>query len=150
MNGLPKPPGVDMTGPPLLPAEAFDSLVKDMQKTGFWPGTAYYMNHKCNAEYNRQALRGGGNLEQPVLFVHATWDLTCDTKTSRLAEPMRELCSNLTEASVEAGHWVQLEKPTEVNAVLCRIIVEELPSEWPGFWEAGYVKRKSEIHRSAR
>ena len=132
LKGILKPPNVDMTGPPSLPAEEFDSFVKDMQKTGFWLGSAYYMNHKRNAEYNGKAP-SGGRLKQPVLFIHALWDLTCDTKTSRLVEPMREVCSNLTEVTIEAGHWVQIEKPGEVNAALFRFIIKELPSEWPKF-----------------
>ena len=141
-GGMPKPPSVDMTGPPILPAEAFESFVKDMQKTGFWPGSAYYLNHERNAQYNGKAP-SGGRLKQPVLFVHGTWDTTCDTKTSRLAEPMRGVWSNLTEVTVETGHWVPMEKPAELNAALARFVVEELPGEWPGFWESGYTKRKS-------
>ena len=142
MGGISKPPSVDMSGPPTLLAEAFDSFVEDMQKTGLWSGSAYYMNHKRNAEYIRKAS-SNARLKQPVLFIHGLWDLTCDTKTSRFVEPMREVCSNLTEATVEAGHWVHFEKPGEVNAALFRFIVEELPSEWPGFWDSGYTKRKS-------
>ncbi|KAL5355787.1 Alpha/Beta hydrolase protein [Aspergillus floccosus] len=142
MGGMPKPPGVDQTGPPVLPAEVFDSFVRDMQKTGFWPGSAYYLHHARNAEYNgtREA-----KLAQPVLFIHATWDTVCDTKTSRLIEPMRESCSNLTEVTVDGGHFVQFEKPDELHAAIFRFIVEELPSEWPGFWTAGYTKRKSAL-----
>ena len=140
-GGIPKPPSVDLSGPPILPAEEFDSFAKDMQKTGFWPGSAYYLSHKRNAEYNGKA-RSGGRLEQPVLFIHASWDTVCDTKTSRLAESMREFCSNLTEVTVEAGHWVQFEKPGDVNAALFRFILEELPSAWPGFWDSGYTKRR--------
>ncbi|KAL4893449.1 Alpha/Beta hydrolase protein [Aspergillus ambiguus] len=140
MGGIPKPPGVDQTGTPLLAGEVFDSFVQDMQKTGFWPGSAYYLHHARNAEYNGSR---DARLSQPVLFIHATYDLTCDTKTSRLMEPMREACSNLTEATVDAGHFVHYEKPDEVNAALFRFIVEELPSEWPGFWTAGYTKKSA-------
>lgn len=82
-------------------------------------------------------------MKQPVLFVHAQWDTAYDTKTSRLAEPMRGLCGNLTEATVDAGHLVQWEKPDELNAVLFRFIIEELPNEWPGFWKRRWMKRKS-------
>ena len=141
-GGMPKPPGVETTGPPMLPADAFDEFVEGMQRNGFWPACAYYMNHERNAAYDAKAPNGG-RLTQPVLFIHATWDLVCDTKTSRLPETMREVCENLTEATVEAGHWVQIEKPKEVNAALARFLVEELPGEWPGFWDGGYTKKKS-------
>ncbi|KAI0465748.1 putative epoxide hydrolase [Xylaria cf. heliscus] len=137
----PKPPSVDSTGPPTLPPDVYKSFVTDMQKTGFWPGSAYYMHHDRNAEYNGKAP-SGGRLSQPVLFIHTTWDLVCETKTSRLAEPMRQVCSNLTEVTVDAGHFAQYEKPGEINAALFRFIVEELPTEWPGYWDTGYVKKK--------
>ncbi|KAJ2990147.1 hypothetical protein NUW58_g3100 [Xylaria curta] len=137
--GIPKPPPVEATGPASLPPDVYDSFVADMQKTGFWAASAYYMNHERNAKYNGD----GRKLTQPVLFIHAAWDLIVETKTSRLAEHMRQSVSNLTEATVEAGHFAQWEKPGEVNAALFRFIVEELPSEWPGFWNQGYTKRKA-------
>ena len=144
-GGIPMPPSVDMVpGPVTLPAEAFESFTKDMQKTGFWPGSAYYLHHERNAQYNGKAP-SGGRLKQPVLFVHATWDTICDTKTSRLPEPMREVCSNLTEVTIESGHFVPMEKPAETNAALARFIVQELPSEWPGYWDSGYVQRKVSV-----
>ncbi|KAI1824888.1 putative epoxide hydrolase [Xylaria intraflava] len=138
-GGMPKPPPVEATGPPLLPQDAFASFSADMQKTGLWGPCAYYLHHKRNAEYNGKK---SGKLTQPVLFVHASWDLVCDTKTSRLAEPMRKACSNLTEVTIESDHFPQYQKPAEVNAALCRFIMEELPSQWPGFWDRGYVKNK--------
>ncbi|OOQ89668.1 putative epoxide hydrolase [Penicillium brasilianum] len=141
MSGHPHPPSVDMTGAPALPAEIFDSFLRDMQQTGFWAGSAYYLHHSRNAEYNGKDV----TLNQPALFIHATWDLVCDTKTSRLIEPMRNACENLTEVTVDAGHFVQYEKPEEVQAAIFRFIVEELPNEWPGFWTAGYTKRKSSV-----
>lgn len=140
LGGIPKPPSVDVTGPPVLPAEVFDSFVRDMQNTGFWPGSAYYLHHARNAEYNGKRE---GKLSQPVLFIHAARDLVCETKTSRLIEPMRDSCRNLTECTIDAGHFVHYEKPEEVQAAIFRFIVEELPTEWPGFWAAGYTKRIS-------
>ncbi|KAE8363074.1 Alpha/Beta hydrolase protein [Aspergillus caelatus] len=139
MGGAPKPPSVDMTGPPVLPAEVFDSFVQDMEKTGFWPGSAYYLHHARNAEYNGKR---DGKLDQPVLFIHDARDVVCDTITSGLVEPMRENCSNLTEVTIDAGHFAQYEKPEEVQAAIFRFIVEELPTEWPGFRTAGYTKKK--------
>ncbi|KAB8233399.1 alpha/beta fold hydrolase [Aspergillus alliaceus] len=142
LGGIPKPPSVDVTGPPALPEDVFDSFVRDMQNTGFWPGSAYYLHHARNAEYNGKRE---GKLSQPVLFIHAARDLVCETKTSRLIEPMRDSCRNLTECTIEAGHFVHYEKPEEVQAAIFRFIVEELPTEWPGFWTAGYTKKISVV-----
>ncbi|KAI1193782.1 putative epoxide hydrolase [Nemania serpens] len=143
--GLQRPPPVEATGPPILPPDVFDSFVADMEKTGFWTGSAYYLHHKRNAEYNGKAA-SGAKLTQPVLFIHASRDLVCDTKTSRLPDASRRLCSNLTEATVETGHFAHNEKPGEVNAALFRFIIEELPSEWPGFWSNGYTKHKKAVN----
>ncbi|KAJ5083429.1 hypothetical protein N7456_012856 [Penicillium angulare] len=140
MNGLPKPPSVDVLGPAAIPDDVLESFTKDMQKTGFWTGSAYYLHHKRNAEYNGGRDR---KLKQPVLFVHAQWDLVCETKESRLMEGMREACSNLTEVTVDAAHFLYFEKPAEVNAALLRFLVQELPDEWPGASESGYTKTKA-------
>lgn len=142
MGGAPKPPSVDMFPSTTLPTEVFESFASDMQKTGFWPGSAYYLHHARNAEYNGKV---DPTLTQPVMFIHATWDLVCDTKSSRLIEPMREACRNLTEVTIDAGHFAQYEKPEEVQASIFRFIIEQLPAEWPGFWTAGYTQRKSTL-----
>jgi soluble epoxide hydrolase/lipid-phosphate phosphatase len=114
MSGHPQPPSVDMMGPPILPTEIFDSFVRDMQHTGFWAVSVYYLHHARNAEYNGKDVK----LNQPALFIHGTWDLVCDTKTSRLIEPMKNACGNLTEATIDAGHFVHYEKPEEVQAAI--------------------------------
>ena len=57
-------------------------------------------------------------LTMPVLFLHAAYDYTCQTLDSPLAEPMRDNCTCLTEVTVESGHWMAQEKPSQVNAAL--------------------------------
>ncbi|KAI1175255.1 putative epoxide hydrolase [Nemania sp. FL0916] len=143
-GGQKRPPPPEATGPPVLPQDVYDSFTADMQKTGFWAASAYYLHHKRNAEYNGKAA-SGGKLTQPVMFIHAARDVVCDTISSRLAEPMRRACSNLTEVTIEAGHFAHYEKPGEVNAALFRFIIEELPGEWPGFWDSGYTKQKKAV-----
>jgi pimeloyl-ACP methyl ester carboxylesterase len=53
-----------------------------------------------------------------VLFLHAEYDTICETVDSRLAEPMRAQCADLTEAVLQTGHWMAQEKPDEVNAAI--------------------------------
>lgn len=50
--------------------------------------------------------------------------------TSRLPEPMREACANLTEAVVNSGHWMAEEQPAAVNAHLARWLATKL-GVWP-------------------
>ncbi|KAI0397605.1 putative epoxide hydrolase [Xylariaceae sp. FL0594] len=142
-GGAPRPPPVEATGPTLLPEDAFNKFVAGMQKSGFWGGSAYYLSHERNAKYNTKDKLRGGKLDIPVLFFHGTWDTICDTKTSRFPEPMRNVCTNLTEVTIEAGHFLACEKPQEVNAALLRFIAQEVPTEWPGFWDSGYTKNRT-------
>ena len=66
----------------------------------------------------------------PVLFFHGAYDYTCETVTSKLAEPMRQHCKNLTEITVPSGHWMAQEKPTLVNAGLAKWLAVQLPGAW--------------------
>ena len=66
----------------------------------------------------------------PVLFLHGEYDYTCETVTSRLAEPMRQDCSHLTEVTVASGHWMAQEKPAAVNAALVKWLAKEFPELW--------------------
>ncbi len=102
-----------------------------LTRTGFFGPDSWYMNHAANAEYAKQAV-GGGRLTMPVLFLHGEYDYTCETMTSRLAEPMRADCVDLTEVVVKSGHWVAQEKPADVNAALAKWLSAKFPGLWPG------------------
>lgn len=96
----------------------FSNLLKGHKKHGFFPPTAYYLNHDVNAEYAKSE-KNGGVLEFPVLFVDAKYDAVCSVSTSpKLGEPQKEFTKDLTCETIEGAHWVQLEKPKEVNEVL--------------------------------
>ena len=88
------------------------------------------MNHDANRAYAERAVNGG-RLAMPVLFLGARYDYTCETVTSRLADPMRAYCDDLAEAIVDSGHWMAQEKPREVNAHLARWIATRVADCWP-------------------
>ena len=88
------------------------------------------MNHAANAAYARTA-RNDGYLDMPVLFIAAQYDYVCESTHSRLAEPMRTYCRNLTEETIRAGHWVAQEKPAEVNAALVKWLATGVSAVWP-------------------
>ena len=102
-----------------------------LARTGFAGPCAWYMNHAANQAY-AAAAPAGGRLAMPVLFLHAAHDQVCETIDSRLAEPMRRDCADLTEATVASGHWMAQEKPAAVNAALARWLATRLPEVWPG------------------
>lgn len=147
MGGAPKPPSQDQipTGASTLdnlPAEDVQELEEAMARTGFFGGDAYYMNHKANREWVLKNSVNDGILEMPVLFIEAKYDTVCDTYGSRNTEPMKELCKDLSMASIDAGHWVQLEKAEETNGVIAKWLLESLPEYWPTHWHSPIAKQK--------
>jgi pimeloyl-ACP methyl ester carboxylesterase len=105
--------------------------VASLERNGFFGPDSWYMNHARNVAFAAQA-RNGGRLGMPVLFLHGDYDYTCETILSRLAEPMRRDCSDLTEAVIASGHWMAQERPIAVNAALAKWIATRLPQAWPG------------------
>ena len=126
----------------VLDEEIYSELVDKMQKTGFWGADAWYSNHKRNRAYSLEKWKNEGYLHMPVLFIGAKYDGVCATGASRLSEPMRNYCTDLTECEIDAGHWVGLEKPAEVNAVIARWLVESCKQHWPGYWLNAHAKTK--------
>ncbi|KAH8664727.1 Alpha/Beta hydrolase protein [Xylariales sp. PMI_506] len=132
VTSLPPPeafPDADSLLEPTVLAEMTETFVEK----GFFGPNAYYRNSARNRVYNMPPTVDP-ELHMPVLFIEARFDSVCDTAVSRIAEPQRRLCKRLTEASIDCGHWVQLEKPMEVNAILTRWLATEVSTFWPGFW----------------
>lgn len=101
-----------------------------LEATGFFGADSWYMNGPANVAYAERA-RANWRLAMPVLFLHAAYDYVCETIDSRLPEPMRAHCPNLTEAIVDSGHWMAQEKPVQVNAALAKWLSAQLPDLWP-------------------
>jgi pimeloyl-ACP methyl ester carboxylesterase len=110
--------------------EDLSTYVAALERNGFFGPSSWYMNHTANAAYARTA-RNDGYLDMPVLFIAAQYDYVCECTHSRLAEPMRTYCRNLTEESIRAGHWVAQEKPAEVHAALVRWLANGVSTVWP-------------------
>jgi pimeloyl-ACP methyl ester carboxylesterase len=103
--------------------------VASLERNGFFGPDSWYMNHARNTAFADKAL-DSGRLSMPVLFLHGAFDYTCETLDSRLAEPMREYCADLTEIVVQSGHWMAQETPVAVNAALARFLATKLPLIW--------------------
>lgn len=130
-GGQDKPPALPLD-PDVLDQDTFDKLSNAYQKSGFWDISAYYLNHDVNPRYTEDWSVNEGIISVPVLFVEASYDWVCDCQDSRLAEPMRSYCRNLTEVTIAAGHWVAQEKAEQVNAALVKWIASALPASiWP-------------------
>ncbi|KAF1831798.1 alpha/beta-hydrolase [Decorospora gaudefroyi] len=104
----------------VIDQELFSHLIDSHKKHGFFPPTAYYLNHPANVEYAKSE-KNGGVLEFPVLFIDAKYDSVCSPSTApKMAESQKAFAKNLTYVTVEAGHWLHLERPEETNGALER------------------------------
>jgi pimeloyl-ACP methyl ester carboxylesterase len=101
-----------------------------LERAGFFGPDSWYMNAPANAAYARRA-QANWRLAMPVLFLHASYDHICATVGTRLADPMRESCEDLTEVVVPSGHWMAQEKPVAVNAALASWLARKRPELWP-------------------
>ncbi|KJZ79923.1 hypothetical protein HIM_00637 [Hirsutella minnesotensis 3608] len=123
-----------------LPNDVLADMTEAFKKNGYFAPDAYYNNIDANRAYNL-APDVDPVLRMPVLFIGAQFDTVCHTLNSRLTEPQRRLCRNLSQVHIDAGHFVQLEKPAETNAVIARWLSTEVSHEWPGAWR-GEMKLK--------
>jgi pimeloyl-ACP methyl ester carboxylesterase len=110
--------------------EDLSIYVSALERNGFAGPSSWYLNHGVNAKYAMTALNGG-YLDMPVLFLNARHDYICECTHSRLTEPMRTYCRQLTEETIRSGHWLAQEKPVEVNAALVKWLATTVPDVWP-------------------
>ncbi|WP_019201114.1 alpha/beta fold hydrolase [Tsukamurella sp. 1534] len=121
--------------PAVLTAEDHAIYTAAFQRNGMAGPNSWYVNGVADAEYADREL-DGGRIGVPALFLHGRYDATLETVRSRLAEPMRAACADLTEVVVESGHWMAEERPADVNAALVRWLATRVPDRWPGPAEA--------------
>jgi pimeloyl-ACP methyl ester carboxylesterase len=98
----------------LLPPADREVMLAAFARNGFSGPCAWYLNDGPNIAFAGETP-DYGRISLPALFLGGQWDTVCDTAYGHLAEPMREDCSNLTEANIAAGHMLMLERPDEVN-----------------------------------
>jgi pimeloyl-ACP methyl ester carboxylesterase len=110
--------------------EDLSVYVSALTRNGFFGPNSWYMNHEVNAGHAMTA-QNGGYLDMPVLFLNARYDNVCECTHSRLPQPMRTYCRNLTEETIHSGHWLAQEKPAEVNSALVKWLATKVPEVWP-------------------
>jgi pimeloyl-ACP methyl ester carboxylesterase len=103
--------------PSWLADEDLDFLVGEYQRTGFTGGLNYYRN--CDRNWELTPFLDGAQLPQRTLFVAGEKDPVLDF----LGDEFAALESNVPylwkKALIPgAGHWIQQERPDEVNRLL--------------------------------
>jgi pimeloyl-ACP methyl ester carboxylesterase len=94
-------------------------FVEEFRRAGFRGGVNYYRNIDRNWETTPQLT--GAKIAMPVMFVAGAQDLVIrGASAEQLTAMMSRTASDLRSVTVVpgAGHWIQQEKPEEVNALL--------------------------------
>jgi pimeloyl-ACP methyl ester carboxylesterase len=111
--------------PAWLPQADLDLVVQTFQRTGFRAGLNWYRNIDRNWEL--LAAWQGARIAQPALFIAGTRDGVIrgpvgESAVARLAETVPGLKRKVLIEG--AGHWIQRERPEEVNAALIDFLRE--------------------------
>jgi pimeloyl-ACP methyl ester carboxylesterase len=100
--------------PPFMNEQDVAVYIREYARTGFRGGLNWYRNIDRNWELTRQY--DDRKLEVPALFMVGTRDSTVQWMSP---EAMQERATDLRVELVEgAGHWLQQERPDEVNRAL--------------------------------
>ena len=105
--------------PPWLTEEDLRVYVEAFERTGFTGGLNYYRN--IDRTWQRTAHLAKRRIEAPALFLTGSLD---PLQRFMPAEIMNGYLTDLREKVVVdgAGHWVQQERPGEVNDALLRFL----------------------------
>ncbi|WP_204080896.1 alpha/beta fold hydrolase [Mycobacterium riyadhense] len=115
IDRLPEPPGL----PDWISQDELDHYISEFTRTGFTGGLNWYRNFDRNWETTAEL--NGATISVPCLFIGGTADpVLTFTRRDRAAEvitgPYREVMID------GAGHWLQQERPDEVNAALIEFL----------------------------
>ena len=115
IDRLPEPVGL----PHWISNEEFDHYVAEFTRTGFTGPLNWYRNFERNWELT--ASTPAATITAPSLFIAGTADPTLGfTPRDRITEVVS---GDYREVTIEgAGHWVQQERPREVNEALLNFL----------------------------
>ncbi|MGV9541608.1 alpha/beta fold hydrolase [Nocardia beijingensis] len=118
-QALARRPSGELPRPPWLSEDELQVFVDAFERTGFSGGLNYYRNMDRNWELT--APLDGHVITRPSFFLTGSEDavrmfMPAETMTSVLAD-LRE---NIVIAG--AGHWIQQERPAEVNEALVKFL----------------------------
>jgi pimeloyl-ACP methyl ester carboxylesterase len=117
---------LDTGSPPdILPAwlteHDIDYFTREFERTGFRGGLNWYRN--MDALWEQTPFLAGAKLHQPALFVAGEADAVIAMRRAAF-NSLEEAVPNLTKKVLlpGAGHWIQQERPTEVNQLLLEFL----------------------------
>lgn len=109
--------------PPWLSEDELNYFVSEFEEAGFRGGVNYYRNFNRNWELTPQL--DGATIDMPVAFIAGTDDIVINGASEEaLTASMSRVANDLRDVTLipDAGHWIQQEKPEEVNALLLQFL----------------------------
>lgn len=113
------------TQPDILPAwlteQDIDYLTREFERTGFRGGLNWYRN--IDYRWEQTPFLSGAKLHQPALFVGGEADAFIARRRAAF-DALEESVPNLQKKVLlaGAGHWIQQERPAEVNQLLIEFL----------------------------
>lgn len=100
-----------------LSEQDLDYLTQEFERTGFRGGLARYRN--LDRDWQLMSFLSGAKLQQPALFIGGELDVA-NTLNQDIIDQLEKTMPNLRKKVLlpNTGHWVQQERPTEVNKLL--------------------------------
>jgi pimeloyl-ACP methyl ester carboxylesterase len=107
--------------PAWLTEQDLDFFTHEFERTGFRGGLAWYRNIDRN--WDLTPFLSGAKLRQPALFVGGEFDPVIAINRN-LFNAMEKTVPDLRKKVLlpSAGHWIQQERPTEVNQLLIEFL----------------------------
>jgi len=115
--------GAPKSLPSWLTEADLDYYTAEFKEAGFRGGINYYRNFHRNWETTPQLA--GAKISAPVLFIAGDKDVVIRGATAEgLTTSMRNAVPGLRAVKLlpNTGHWVQQERPTEVNAEIIEFL----------------------------
>jgi pimeloyl-ACP methyl ester carboxylesterase len=108
--------------PSWLNEQDLDFLTQEFERTGFRGGLARYRN--LDRDWELTSFLSGAKLQQPALFIGGEFD-TAVMMNQDLINQLETTMPNLRKQVLlsNTGHWIQQERPTEVNQLLIKFLV---------------------------
>ncbi|OBH55076.1 epoxide hydrolase [Mycobacterium sp. E2479] len=115
IDRLPEPDGL----PDWISQDELDYYIAEFTRTGFTGGLNWYRNFDRNWETTAEL--DGAKISVPCLFIGGTADpvltfIRADRAADAISGPYRQVMLD------GAGHWLQQERPDEVNAALLEFL----------------------------
>ena len=117
---------LDSASPPeVLPGwlteQDLDYFAREFQRTGFRGGLNWYRN--IDSRWEQTPFLAGAKLHQPTLFVAGDADPVIAMRRAAF-DTLEKTVPNLTRKILlpGAGHWIQQERPTEINQLLVEFL----------------------------